>query len=350
MANVLCSRYSGTVSIVNPESGSFMRIANWVVLSAVLTGCGGSSIAQDSSWKPGKHVEMVVPFAPGTALDTTARTMHSIWMGNQWLPASSTVMNKPGGGGTLGFLYLTQHPKDAHYLAISSPTLLTNSIIGASTVSHKDLTPIAIVLNESTVFAVKADSPIRSGRDLVQRLQKAPGSLSISIGSALGNSNHIALAMIARASGIDVKRLKVVPFASAGAGMTALLGGHVDVAVSSMGVFVPQVAAGTLRLLATGETKRLTGKFADVPTWQENGVRVEFGSWRAIFAPKDIPAASVDYWEQLIQRTSKHPEWLTMAEKRQWQVAFSGSRETAVVLEQEFQELKAVLGDLGMAK
>ena len=323
--------------------------ASWL-LTVVLSLASAAALAQGSAWKPTKHVEAVVPFAAGTALDTAVRTMHTIWTGNQWLPTSSTVMNRPGGGGTLGFLYLSQHPKDPHYLAISSPTLLTNRIIGASQLSHKDFTPLATVLNESTVFVVRSDSSIRSGRELVQRLQKDPASLSISIGSALGNSNHIALAMIARSSGIDVKRLKVVPFASAGAGMTALLGGHVDVAVSSLGVFVPQVSAGALRVLATGESKRLRGKFSDVPTWQENGVKVEFGSWRAMFAPKDIAADQTRYWEQLLERTSKSTEWQTMAENRQWQVAFMGSRETGAMLDQEFAELKSVLTDLGMAK
>lgn len=323
--------------------------ASWL-LTVVLSLASAASLAQGSAWKPTKHVEAVVPFAAGTALDTAVRTMHTIWTANQWLPTSSTVMNRPGGGGTLGFLYLSQHPKDPHYLAISSPTLLTNRIIGASQLSYKDFTPLATVLNESTVFVVRSDSSIRSGRELVQRLQKDPASLSISIGSALGNSNHIALAMIARSSGIDLKRLKVVPFASAGAGMTALLGGHVDVAISSLGVFVPQVTAGTLKVLATGESRRLRGKFADVPTWQENGVKVEFGSWRAMFAPKDIAADQVRYWEQLLERTSKNPEWQTMAENRQWQVAFMGSRETGAMLDQEFAELKSVLTDLGMAK
>jgi putative tricarboxylic transport membrane protein len=216
--------------------------------------------------------------------------------------------------------------------------------------NHSDFTPLAVVLNESTVFAVKADSPIRSGRDLVQRLQADPAGVSISVGSALGNSNHIAVALIAKSVGVDVKRLKVVPFASAGAGMTALLGGHVDVAVSSLGVFVPQVSAGALRLIAVGGAQRLRGKFADVPTWQENGVKVQFGSWRAMFGARGITADQTRYWEQLLEKTTRTDEWQTMAANRMWEATFKGSQETKSLLDQEYASLRVVLTDLGMAK
>lgn len=327
-----------------------MRHTASLLFGLVLLVAYAGSYAQTATWKPEKHVEAIVPFTAGTALDTAVRAMHSIWTAHQWLPTANTVMNKPGGGGTLGFLYLSQRAKDPHYLAISSPTLLTNRIIGVSQFSHSDFTPLAIVLNESTVFAVKADSPIKSGRDLVQRLQADPGALSISVGSALGNSNHIALALIAKTAGIDLKRLKVVPFASAGAGMTALLGGHVDVAVSSLGVFVPQVSAGALRLLAVGGPQRLRGKFADVPTWQENGVKVQFGSWRAMFGAKGISADQTRFWEQLLDKTTRTDEWQTMAANRMWEVTFKGSQETSAMLDQEYAILKAVLTDLGMAK
>ena len=310
----------------------------------------GSSAQERSSWKPDKHVEMIVPFSPGTALDHAARAMQGIWTTNRVMSVSSTVINKGGGGGALGWLYLEQHPKDAHYVAIGSPTLLTNQIIGTGRASYTDFTPLAMILNEYTVFAVRADSNVKSGTDLIQRLRSDPQSLSFSVGSALGNINHIALASLATTVGIDSKRLKAVAFASAGAGMTALLGGHVDVAVSSMGLFVPQVEAGKLRLIAVGAPRRLSGALAQIPTWKEQGVAAESDSWRVMLGPRGITNEQIRYWEGVFLQLSKDQEWQSLAKARYLDASFRDSRTTRTALDAEYVQLKAVLEDLGMAK
>lgn len=311
----------------------------------------GQSAAQDrSAWKPEKNVEVIVPFASGTALDHAARGMQGIWSGNKTMSVSSVVVNKPGGGGAIGWLYLDQHAKDAHFVAIGSPTLLTNQVVGSGKASYSDFTPLAMILNEYTVFAVRADSAIKTGSDLVQRLRADPSSVSFSVGSALGNINHIALASFARTIGTDAKKVKAVAFASAGAGMTALLGGHVDVAVSSMGLFVPQVEAGKLRLIAIGAPKRLAGPLAQIPTWKEQGVDVESDSWRVMLGARGITGDQVRYWEGIFQGLSKNQEWLAMAKSRHLEVNFRDSKATKAILDSEFSQLKSVLEDLGMAK
>lgn len=326
------------------------QIIGLALVLAALPGEGIVGTAHAQSWRPEKHVELIVPFTSGTALDNAARTMQGIWSAAKWVPATSTVVNKAGGGGAVGWLYLNQHAKDPHYVAIGSATLLTNHIIGTGQFNYTDFTPIATLLTEATGFTVKADSPINSSRDLMQRLRADPQSLSISVGSALGNSNHIALALVAKAAGIDPKRLKVVAFASAGAGMTALLGGHVDVAVSSLGVFVPQVEAGKLRVVVVGSPQRLSGTFAAVPTWNEHGITTEIGSWRVVFGAKGITSEQVGFWEDLFAKLDKTEEWRAMARSRLWQTSFKDSHETRLSLDAHYATLKTALGSLGMAK
>jgi putative tricarboxylic transport membrane protein len=327
-------------------------VPNWCYgLFLIAVAISGNSFGQEGpSWKPDKHVEVIVPFAPGTALDHAARGMQGIWSANRILPVSSTVINKPGGGGALGWLYLDQHAKDAHYVAIGSPTLLTNQIIGTGKASYTDFTLLAMILTEYTVFAVRADSPVKSGTDLIQRLRGDPQSISISVGSALGNTNHIALASIAGTAGINSKKLKAVAFASAGAGMTALLGGHVDLAVSSLGVFVPQVEAGKLRLIAVGAPHRLSGSLAQIPTWKEQGVAAESGSWRVMLGPRGISDGQIRYWEDVFLQLSKNQEWQSLARTRYLEPVFRDSRTTRASLDADYAQLKAVLGDLGMAR
>src|SRR5262249_52360743 len=160
-----------------------------------------------------------VPFAAASGMDVSARGMHSIWTTKKLVETTSAVVNKAGGGGNLGLAYMQQHAGDAHYLMLTSSTMLTNHIAGLGKLNYTDFTPIAIVVAESLVFCVKADSPIKTGGDLLARLRKDPQSLAISVGSQTGNINHIALATVAKAAGVDPKRLKTVVFGSSGEGM-----------------------------------------------------------------------------------------------------------------------------------
>jgi hypothetical protein len=95
------------------------------------------------------------------------------------------VINKAGGGGTIGWTYLSQHPRDGHYLAIGSPALLTNHITGKSTLSHADFTPLAMLISEYTAFAVASGSTIKTGKDLLERLRADPRSVSVAISISL---------------------------------------------------------------------------------------------------------------------------------------------------------------------
>lgn len=315
--------------------------------------CGGTALstpAQAQTWKPTKNVELIVPFAAGSGVDVAARTMHAIWTTKRLVEPSSVVVNKVGGGGNLGLIYATQHSGDPHYLVIGSTTLLTNQIAGVSKLSHADFTPVAVMLSEHLVFSVGADSPLKSGADFLQRLRKDPQSLSISIGSAPGNINHIAVASVAKAAGIDPKRLKVVVFGSSGEGMTALLGGHVDVSASTLGVIVPQVEAGKLRALAVTSPKRLSGPMAQLATWKEQGIAMESGFWRGILAPKGIAPEHVGYWEDVLARVNKTDEWQAMAGKHLWDASFKRSKEMRAFIGSDYAALKTLLADLGMAK
>ncbi len=317
----------------------------FVVLCAAL--CG---VVHAQTWKPNKHVELVIPFAAASGNDAVARLLQNIWTTHKLVGASNSVVNKPGAGGSLGLNYTAQHAADPHYLVFASSTMLTNHIVGIGKLNYTDFTPVAMMLAEYLIFSVRADSALKTGADLVARLKKDPASVSISVGSAAGNVNHIAIAMVAKAAGADPKRLKVVVFGSAGEGMTALLGGHVDVAVSSLGVIVPQLEAGKLRALALSAPRRMPDALAAIPTWGEQGINVQLSLWRGIFAPKGVSADAVAYWEDVLARTAGSAEWQAQAKKSLWDATFKGVKEMRTQLDADQAALQSVLGDLGMAK
>ena len=129
------------------------------------------SAAHAQSWSPQKNVEVVVGSAPGGSNDKTARTVERILVQNKLVPVSLTVNNRPGGGSNIAFTYVAQHAGDPHYLLVGTPSLLTNHITGLGKLHHNDFTPVASLFNDYVVFAVNAASPIKTGKDLVERLK-----------------------------------------------------------------------------------------------------------------------------------------------------------------------------------
>src|SRR5689334_3693801 len=123
--------------------------------------------AQTSAWRPEKPVELIASSAPGGSNDKTARVIQKILQEEKLVPVPVNVVNKPGGNQTLARAYLLQHAADPHYFDVGNPTLISNHVAGVSTQHYSDFTPVALLLNEYTAFTVRADSPIRTARDLV---------------------------------------------------------------------------------------------------------------------------------------------------------------------------------------
>jgi putative tricarboxylic transport membrane protein len=260
------------------------------------------------------------------------------------------VVNKAGGGGSIAYTYVLQHPGDPHYLVVAGPALLTNHITGASKLHHTDLTPVASLFNDYTVFAVSADSPIKTGKDLVARLRKDPKSVTIGFSPLLGSHNHIAAGLLMKAIGGNARDLKVVAYKGSADAIPNLMGGHIDLVTTAAGNVAGHVAAGRLRVVAITSNQRMMGPLAAVPTWTEQGVDVVFGAWRAIFAPKGLTAQQAAYWEGALRKATEAPEWKNDLEKNIWADAFLAGEAFRKNLDQDYAEMRSVLSDLGLAK
>ena len=319
------------------------------LLGAALLAASSACWAQDG-WSPQRNVEIVVGSAPGGSNDKTARQVERILIEKRIVSTPLTVVNKPGGGSTIAFNYVNQHAGDAHYLMVGTTALLFNHIVGNSKLSYQDFTPIASLFNDYVVFAVNAESPIKSGKDLIARLKKDPKSVAIGFATALGSHNHIAAGLLAKAVGANPRDLKAVAYKGAAEAVTSLLGGHIDLVTTAAGNAAPHVATGRLRVVGVAGPKRFGGALADVPTWKEQGVDLVFGGWRAIVGPKGLSAAQVAYWENVLTRATKVPEWREDLERNFWSDDFVTSAQFRKDLEKDYAEMKAVLVDLGLAK
>jgi putative tricarboxylic transport membrane protein len=303
-----------------------------------------------ADWRPERRVELIVPNAPGGGNDRLARLIIRVAEEEKLHAGVITVVNKPGAGVVMGLQHLNQHAGDGHYTAIISSTFLGDIASGRGALGIEDITPIAQLFTEYVALAVKAESPLKSGRDVLARLKADVGGLSMSYSGGPGNHNHLSLAMLARAAGADAKRLKTVVHASGAEAATAVLGGHVDVLSAPASTVLPHAAAGRLRMLMLTAPKRLEGAFAAVPSWKELGVSGTISNWRAVVGPRALPAAQAAYWENLLARVVEGAEWKKMLERDGVTPEFLRGARMREELRADYAELKAMMGELGLVK
>lgn len=317
---------------------------------AAMTLAGATSALAQGAWKPERNVEIISGTAAGGAVDKANRVVQKIWQEKKIVEAPSVVVNKPGGGNTIAWNYINQHAGDGHYVSIAPYTLLTNKIVGTSPTTWSDFSIIALLFNEYITVSVRADSPIKTAADLVQRLKKDPSSLSIAVASTLGNHIHIGIAKPLKAAGVDIKKLKVVAFKSSGESVTSLLGGHIDVVSSTTPNVIGQLQAGTIRVIAIGAPNRIPGALAGVPTWKEQGVADTFNASQGAIGPKGLNAAQLAFWENAFRKLSQTDEWKKELAANYWDNNFRNGKDAEKYYAEQAAELREILADLGLVK
>lgn len=237
---------------------------------------------------PNKPIQLVIPFAPGDT-DRMLRPF-SDKMGE--FLGQTVVMNfKPGAGGAVGAGQVANSKPDGYTIVGTSPgsivvVPLANKDVTYSTESFE---PIAALSEGGFMLVVQSSSALKNMKDLVAFSKQSPGKLTFSTSGSKGITHMLAEIL---AQDIKVKWTHI-PYQGSGPAITALLGGHVDMASTAIGPAQPHIAAGTLRPLAVfGETR--LNAFPDVPTLKELGYNIGSPVFYGILAPKGTPKEVVD--------------------------------------------------------
>lgn len=302
--------------------------------------------AQNAAWTPDKPVEVVVGVAPGGANDRTARDVERFLKDTGFTPAGSIVSNKPGGGHSVALAYTKEHPGEANIIQIIGGVILSNNILGRSPISYTDFTPIAVLFDEQMVFAVGANSPIKTAQDLVDKLKQDPASVSFSISTGIGTTNHISVLLLAKQLGLDLSKIKAVSFNSSTEGVTATIGGHIDVVVTTPFALNPFVESGDLRYIAAASAERSGGLLANVPTWRELGFDIVVPAWRAVVAPANLTPEQVAYWDKAFATFTETEEWKALLTKESLVAHRLNSAETKAYFDSEDKRYRELLGSI----
>jgi putative tricarboxylic transport membrane protein len=310
---------------------------------------GASTAGWTQGWTPQRNVEIVVGFAPGGGVDRTARALERILTTNKLLNTSVSVANKPGGNTTIAYNYLSQRPADGHTVMVYGQTIFTSHITGASPLTYTDFTPIATLFSEYHVYVVAANTPVKTGKDLVQRMKTDLKQVSTGV-SAIGSPGHLSTALLNRAIGGNARDLKIIAFKGSAEALTNVLGGHIELTPAPASLAAAHINSGHMRAVAVAAPKRLGGPFAAIPTWKEQGVDLVYGPWRGILAPKGLPAAQITWWEQTLRNVANTADWKSDMDKIYAVDDFMTGAQLRKDMEKEYADTKAVLVEVGLAK
>ncbi len=326
-------------------------IKQTITIVTALASVAVAAFAQaQPNWRPDKNVEIIIPTAAGGINDQVSRLIQKTLQDEKLVSVPVLPVNKAGGNQLLAVAYLNQYAGNPHYLLYSAPTVFTNQLAGLTPQLYTDFTPLALLYVEHTVITVAAGSPVKSMRDLTERLKADPGAFAFGV-SSRGGPNHLALSQAVRSAGIDPAKLKVVVFKTNAESMTAMMGGHLQAVASSVSSSMAQVTAGNTRMLTIAAPQRMTGALAGVPTLREQGIDASgIANWRVVFGAKGIAPAQIGFWEEALAKTVATGDWKKLLEENNLASQFLRSRDTAKYLEAEYAATRAVMGDLGLVK
>lgn len=289
---------------------------------------------------PKKDIEIVAPASPGGGWDTTARSVQKVFEDNDMIGENINVENKPGGNGETGFNYIQS--KDAHTLAVNSSLLLSNNLLGDSKLTYEDFTPLAILTSEYDAIVTPKESDFDSIEDVMEQLEKDPGSLNISVAPGLGSDNHLGFVEAALDYDIDPAELNFIVEESGGDQLSAVLGNHIDVASMYISEVADDYEEGELNVLGVASEKRLDN-LEDIPTLKEEGVDVVFPHWRGIMGPPDMSEEEIEYWDEKIKDMVDTDEWEEVLENNEWEDLYKDSEESKEFLDDENQKFEKLL-------
>ncbi|HEX5612826.1 MAG TPA: tripartite tricarboxylate transporter substrate-binding protein [Burkholderiales bacterium] len=290
-------------------------------------------------------LKMMIPANPGGGWDQTGRNLAAAMQAAK-LVSSVQFENKGGAAGIIGLAQFVNSAKgDPNAVMVGGMVMVGGIILGKSQVNLTQVTPLARLTSEWEAIVVPAASPHKTMADLVKAFKENPGKVSWGGGSA-GGTDHILVGLIARAVGVDPAKINYVAFKGGGEASVAILGGHVTAGVSGIGEFAEQVKAGKMRALAQSGPTKVDG----IPSLKEQGIDVELGNWRGIFAAPGITREQRDALIKLVRGATESPAWKGTLDKMGWTSVFLAGDEFGKFLEEDTKRVAAIIESLGLKK
>jgi tripartite-type tricarboxylate transporter receptor subunit TctC len=259
---------------------------------------------------PSRHITLIIPFAAGGSNDIVGRAIGKK-LSEAW-GQPVVVENRPGAGGVIGASVVAAAPPDGYTLLLVSSTFTINPAIKKSMPfdTLKDFTPVAFIARSPLLVTASNNLPANSMKELLEIARSQPGKITYA-SSGPGSINQISAELIALSAGVKFVH---IPYRGGAPALNDLLGGHVDIYVSSLPQVLQMVRTGQAKALAVTSLKR-SPMLPNVPTVDESAITgFDSSSWWGIVGPAGLPPQIVDKLNAEIGKMLTAPELVRFLE------------------------------------
>jgi len=300
-----------------------------------------------AAWEPSKPVELIIPAGAGGGADVMSRFIAPLVSKYNLSPQPLVAINKSGGAGAEGFLYVKGKKSDPHVIIITLSNLFTTPLATGTPFNWRDLTPLGRLALDEFVLWVNAESPYKTAADFLNAVKENPGKFKMA-GTGTAQEDQIITVQLEQAIGA---KFIYVPFKGGGDVAINLVGKHVDSTVNNPNEAVGHWKAGRLRPLALFDSQRLDlPDWRSIPTMKEQGYDIQYLMLRGFFGAPGISKDVQEWYVQLLRRITETPEWKEFTDTGGLKRAFLAGPDFAKWLEEAESVHKNLMTKGGLIK
>jgi putative tricarboxylic transport membrane protein len=289
------------------------------------------------------EIHFLIPGGAGGGWDGTARGTGDV-LTRSGIVGKASYENMSGGGGGKAIGYLIENAKsNTGTLMVNSTPIVIRSLTKVFPQSFRDLTPIAGTIGDYAALVVKADSDVKSFKDLVSIYKKNPNDLAIAGGSVAGGMDHLVAALAMKSAGADPLSVKYLPFDAGGEAMASLLSGEADALSTGLSEAVGLAEQGEVRILVTTAPDVLDG----IPSLKSEGYDAEFVNWRGFFAAPGISDDQKAKYVKALGDMYETKEWEEVRSQNKWVNIYNPGQDFVKFLEKQESEIGGLMKELG---
>ncbi|EPM4908882.1 Bug family tripartite tricarboxylate transporter substrate binding protein [Klebsiella oxytoca] len=292
---------------------------------------------------PTRQIELIVPFAAGGGTDLVARAFAEA--SKPHFPVGVGVINKPGGGGAIGFSELAASRPNGYKLAMGTAELTILPSLGMVKFKTEDFTPLGLFNMEPSAVTVKIDAPWNTLEEFLAWAKENPAQARVG-NSGTGAIWHLAAASLEDKTGVTFNH---IPFDGATPAVTALLGGHIEAVTVSTAEVLNQVEDGKLKTLAVMSDQR-DSNMPDVPTLKEKNIDLSIGAWRGLVISNKTPQNVIDFLTTAIADTANEPSFKEALSNMRLNYVWLDRAEFQALLEEQQRDFSATIEKLGLGQ
>lgn len=320
-------------------SSRCVRVA-WMTLTVVAASLTAAT-AQDF---PNRPIQVITPYAAGGATDQIARLLQQGLAERLGQPI--IVVNRPGGGTTIGTQSVARSAPDGHTVGIVSVPYTSNfTLMKEMPYTHRDFIPITSLTNTPSVLVVTPSFPVNNLAELIAYVKARPGEINYAT-FGVGSSPHLATLQFESLIGA---KLVHVPYKGGAPAALAVMTGEVHMAFGTPLSVAGGIQSGKLKPIAVASEKRI-GIFADVPTFIESGLSYKNGAWFGALAPAGTPQPIVQRLYETIRDSLNQPDVKQTIEKSGTDIFILPPAEFARFIEEDTKLWARILGSLQIEK